>query len=272
MAGGELTHYPWRKRLVKIHPTAIVDPQAKIGENVEIGPYSVIAGDVIIGDDCKIKSHVFIDAGTRLGKGIVVAKGAVLGTEPQDLKYNGEKTFLEIGDFTRIREFVTLNRGTIHSYKTVIGESCLIMAYAHVAHDCVIGNHVIIANAVNMGGHVVIGDYAGIGGVTAIHQFVHIGQHSYIGGGLRVTKDVPPFVLAMGEPLRYGGTNFVGLSRRGFRNETILEIKRAYRFVYQSRVPLKEVLIKIEQELRPLPEIKAIVEFIRHSERGIIPR
>ncbi len=256
----------------QIHPTAIVDPKAQIGTDVFIGPYSVIKEDVVIADHCQIRSHVYIESGTRLGKGVQVFSGAVLGTEPQDLKYRGEKTYLEVGDHTIIREFVTLNRGTTYHNKTEIGQNCLIMAYAHVAHDCIIGNNVIIANAVNMGGHVVIEDHVGIGGLTAIHQFVQIGAYSYIGGGLRVPKDVPPFILAMGEPLRYGGTNFVGLTRLGFTSQQLQAIKRAYRYIYQSNLPLKEALAKIKDELSDSPEALKIVDFVQRSERGIIPR
>lgn len=256
--------------MTNIHPTAIVHPSAELGEDVEIGPYSIVGADVILGDRCRIRSHVVIDSGSRLGREVEVFSGAVLGSEPQDLKYAGEKTYLEVGNNTQIREFVTLNRGTTYHYKTVIGSNCLIMAYAHVAHDCIIGNNVILANAVNMGGHVVIEDFVGIGGLTAIHQFVRIGQHSYVGGGLRVAKDVPPFVLAMGEPLRFGGTNYVGLSRKGFSDEQILRIKRAYRYIYRSNLALKEAIEKIEREFAGIKEIEAIVQFLRQCERGII--
>lgn len=258
--------------MVEIHPSAIVHPKAELGKNVTVGPFSIIEDDVMIGDGCKIHSNVLIAAGARIGAGVEISNGAVLSTEPQDLKYRNEKTYLEVGDNTKIREFVTLNRGTAENYKTVVGENCLIMTYAHVAHDCVIGNHVIIANSVQMGGHVVIGDYAGIGGLTAIHQFVHIGEHSYVGGAFRATKDVPPYVLAMREPLCFAGTNYVGLKRKGFSEETIREIKRAYRLIYQSKLPLKTALKKIESDLRPIPEILEILRFVREAERGLIPR
>jgi UDP-N-acetylglucosamine acyltransferase len=208
-----------------IHPTALVHPRAELGDGIEIGPYSIIEDDVIIGNNCKIQSHVYIDSGTRLGEGIKISKGAVLGTAPQDLKYKGEKTYLEVGEGTAIREFATLNRGTDYSYKTVVGKNCFLMAYCHIAHDCIIGNNVIISNAVNMAGHVEIDEYVGIGGLTAIHQFVKIGQHCFVGGGLRVQKDIPPYILAMGEPMQYGGVNHVGLSRRGFSLEVLREIK-----------------------------------------------
>lgn len=256
--------------MATIHPTAIVHPGAELGADVEVGPFTIIQEDVIIGEGCKIQSHVFIDAGVRLGKNVRISPGAVLGSAPQDLKYKGEKTYLEVGDGTTIREYATLNRGTTHSYKTVVGKNCLLMSYCHVAHDCVIGNNVIIANAVNMAGHVTIEDYVGVGGLSAIHQFVHIGQHAFIGGVSKVSKDVPPFVLAMGEPLQYGGINHVGLSRKGFSPEVLLEIKRAYRYIYRSNLTRKEAVEKIRQELKPLPELEAIIGFLEKSERGLI--
>lgn len=256
--------------MARIHPTAIIHPGAELGTEVEIGPFTVIEDDVIIGDECQIQSHVYIDSGARLGRNVRISKGVVLATAPQDLKYKNERTYLEIGEGTVIREFATLNRGTTHSYKTTVGKNCLLMAYSHVAHDCVIGNNVIIANAVNMAGHVEIDDFAGIGGMTAIHQFVKIGQHCFIGGGLRVLKDVPPYILAMGEPMRYGGVNHVGLSRRGFSSEALLEIKRAYKIYYFRNLTKNEALQQIRQELKPFPEIETIIRFIEQSERGML--
>ena len=259
-----------RNVLAKIHPTAIVDSKAELAENVEIGPFSVIENDVMIDDGTKIQSHSLIASGTRLGKNIFIGKGAVLGTQPQDLKFKNEKTYLEVGDSTVIREFATLNRGTSFSYKTVVGRNCFLMAYVHVAHDCIIGNNVIISNGVNMGGHVIIEDNVSIGGLSAIHQFVKLGQHCFVGGGLKITKDIPPYILAMGEPLQYGGTNYVGLSRRGFSEDVILEIKRAYKLIYKSEFTVSEAIKEIEEKLKPLPEIKIIVEFVKKSERGIV--
>jgi UDP-N-acetylglucosamine acyltransferase len=253
-----------------IHPTALVHPRAELGDGIEIGPYSIIEDDVIIGNNCKIQSHVYIDSGTRLGEGIKISKGAVLGTAPQDLKYKGEKTYLEVGEGTAIREFATLNRGTDYSYKTVVGKNCFLMAYCHIAHDCIIGNNVIISNAVNMAGHVEIDEYVGIGGLTAIHQFVKIGQHCFVGGGLRVQKDIPPYILAMGEPMQYGGVNHVGLSRRGFSLEVLREIKRAYKIYYFRNLTKKEAMEQIRKELNPFPEIEVILQFLERSERGVI--
>lgn len=254
----------------QIHPTAIVHPGAELGSDVVIGPYCVIEADVIIGDGCQLRSHILIDSGTRIGNNVKIFSGAVLGTAPQDLKYRDEKTCLEVGEGTTIREYATLNRGTTHTGKTVVGRNCLLMAYVHVAHDCVIGNDVIISNAVNMAGHVVIEDSAGIGGMTAIHQFVRIGRHSFIGGGFRVAKDVPPYILAMGEPLQYGGVNHIGLSRKGYSSEVLLEIKRAYRFVYRSNLTKNDALVKIREELQSFPEIEHLLRFLEASERGLI--
>jgi len=256
--------------LINIHPTAIVDPKAEIGAAVTIGPYTVVQDDVIIGDGCQIGSHVLIHAGTRMGQNCRVFKGAVLATDPQDLKYAGEKTTLEIGDATTVREFCTLNRGSSHRLKTVVGSKTLLMAYVHIAHDCIIGNNVILANAVNMAGHVTIEDFASVGGMTPIHQFVRIGKHSFIGGGLRVPKDVPPFILAADEPLTYEGINRVGLSRRGFSNETLIQLRRAYKLIYRSKLNVSQALSQIESTMELIPEIQDIIEFIKTSERGII--
>ncbi len=253
-----------------IHPTAIVDPRAELGENVEIGPYAVIEENVVIGDGTWIGPHVLVARGARIGRNCKIHKGAVLGTEPQDLKFEGEETTLEIGDNTVIREFCTLNRGTKDRWKTRIGSNCLLMAYVHVAHDCILGDNLILANAVNMGGHVVIGDYAGIGGMVPIHQFVRIGRHAFIGGGYRVPKDVPPFILAAGEPLRYAGVNRVGLRRRGFSSESIDRIRDVYRIIYQSNLNVSQALMRIKDEFPLEGEVKEVVEFIETSERGIV--
>ena len=256
--------------MAKIHSTAIVDPKAVLGENVSVGPYSVIEGDVIIGDGTQIGSHVFIHNGARLGKNCRVFKGAVVGTDPQDLKYAGEKTTIEIGDNTTIREFCTLNRGTTHRRKTTIGSNCLLMAYVHVAHDCEIGDNVIIANAVNMAGHVVIESFAAIGGMSPIHQFVRIGGYAFVGGGLRVDKDVPPYILAAGSPLQFAGINRVGLSRKGFSSETMNAIRRAYKTIYRSGLNVSQAINALKEQETLIPEVQRIVQFIESSERGIV--
>ena len=256
--------------MVNIHPTAIVDAAAELADDVIVGPFAVIENDVVVNSGTRIASHVLVAAGTRIGKDCRIFNGAVLGSEPQDLKFGGEKTTLEIGNNTTIREFATLNRGTTDHWKTVIGNNCLLMAYSHVAHDCSIGNNVILANSVNLAGHITIDDFVGVGGVTPIHQFVHIGKHAFIGGGLRVPKDIPPYILAMGEPIRYGGLNSVGLKRRGFSDELLAKLKKAYRFIYQSNLLLDDALKKIEDEIEPVEEITYLVSFFRDSERGVI--
>ncbi len=253
-----------------IHPTAIVHPKAELGNDVVIGAYCLIGDDVIIDDGTIVESHAVIEPGTRLGKRCKVGHHAVLGGDPQDLKFSGEKTTLEIGDETVIREFVTLNRGTEYHHRTVIGKNCFLMAYAHVAHDCILGDHVIIANAVNMGGHVEIGSHAIVGGLAAIHQFVKIGPYAFVGGGTRIRQDIPPYIRVSGEPAHFIGTNHIGLSRKGFSSDTILEIKRAYRIIYRSKYTPKEAIEVIQKELKPLEEINTIIEFIKRSDRGLI--
>jgi UDP-N-acetylglucosamine acyltransferase len=193
-----------------------------------------------------------------------------LGTPPQDLKFGGEKTYLEIGENTVIREYATINRGTRHRGKVTVGPNCFIMMYAHIAHDCIIGNNVILANSVNIAGHVEVEDYAIIGGVVPVHQFTRIGAHSIIGGGFRVPKDVPPYILAGGYPLRYMGLNIIGLKRRNFSADTILTLKKACRILFQSKYNTTQAVEKIKLEIEPLPEIKHLLEFIEKSERGII--
>jgi len=256
--------------LVDIHQTAIVDPKSQLGENIEIGAYSTIKGDVIVGDGVTIGTGAYLDNGTRIGKNCAIGHYAMIGVQPQDVKYKNEKTYLEIGDGTIVREFVSLHRGTTYHYKTVVGKKCFIMTYAHVAHDCIIGDNTIIANAVNMGGHVEIDENVTIGGLTAIHQFVKIGKYAFVGGGLRVRKDVPPYIRAGGEPIHFSGTNYIGLERKGFSKEVILEIKRAYRLIYQSKYTVSEAVKVIEKELKNYDEVKEIIAFIGRSDRGLI--
>lgn len=255
---------------MNMHHTAVINSGAELGKNVSVGPFTIIENDVLIADDVQIASHVLIAAGTRIGAGTKIHHGAVLGTLPQDLKFKGEQTTLEIGKNTTIREYATLNRGTSDHWKTVIGDDCLLMAYSHVAHDCSIGNNVIIANSVNMAGHVTIEDFVGIGGLCPIHQFVRIGKHAFIGGGYRVPKDVPPYILAMGEPIRFGGLNSVGLTRRGFSAELLEMIKKAYRIIYRANLLLKDALNQVEKEMGQSDEIRYLVNFFRNSERGVI--
>jgi UDP-N-acetylglucosamine acyltransferase len=255
---------------MNIHPTAIVNPEAELGQDVSIGPYTIINEGVRIWDNVQIGSNVLIDSGAIIGRNCKIHHGAVLGTPPQDLKFGGEKTYLEIGENTVIREYATINRGTRHRGKVTVGPNCFIMMYAHIAHDCIIGNNVILANSVNIAGHVEVEDYAIIGGVVPVHQFTRIGAHSIIGGGFRVPKDVPPYILAGGYPLRYMGLNIIGLKRRNFSADTILTLKKACRILFQSKYNTTQAVEKIKLEIEPLPEIKHLLEFIEKSERGII--
>jgi UDP-N-acetylglucosamine acyltransferase len=251
-----------------IHPTAIVDEQAKFGQNIKIGPYAIVEGNVIIGDNCEIMSHASVLAGARIGDNVRIHQSAVVSGLPQDLKFEGEESTCEVGNRTVIREFATINRGTVDRGTTKIGNDCLIMAYVHIAHDVFVGDKAILANSVQVAGHVTIGYHATIGGSTPIHQFVHIGDHAFIGGGLRVHKDVPPYVLAMSEPLAYAGLNRVGLERRGFSSETRDLIKKAYRILYKST--REDAIQKIEKELEMTDEIQNVLNFIKNADRGII--
>jgi UDP-N-acetylglucosamine acyltransferase len=256
---------------VKIHPQALVDPKAELDEGVEIGPFTIVEVGVRIGRDTKIASNVLIKTWTTIGKNCQIGHGSVLGTLPQYIGFNPEeKTTLEIGDNNVIREYCTFNRGTEHRQKTVVGSNCFIMTYVHVAHDCILGNNITIANAVNMAGHVVIEDFVGIGGMVPIHQFVHIGCQSFIGGGYRIAKDVPPYILASGEPLTFAGLNSVGLRRRGFSSESLMNLKHAYRILYREHLNVSQAIIKIKKELKPTAEIRNLVDFVESSERGII--
>jgi len=255
---------------VVIHPTAVVDEGAELGTGVELGPYVVVEGNVVLGDGVKLGPHAHVAAGARLAEGVQVFTGAVVGNIPQDMKFAGEESTLEVGPRTIIREFCTLHRGTVDRHVTVIGADCLLMAYVHVAHDCVIGNNCILANNLQMGGHVVIGDWVIIGGSVPIHQFCHIGDHAMVGGGYRVVQDVPPYIRAAGEPLRPIGVNSIGLKRRGFDDETISILKRAYRLLFRSGLTRTRAVKRIEEELPQAPEIRNLLKFIEHSERGLI--
>lgn len=255
--------------LTRIHPTAVIHPAAELGIGVSVGPYSVIHQDVVIGDRTQIASHVCIEEGTRIGSDCEICPMAVLGGAPQDLKYEGGSSGVEIGNGNTIREYVTINRSTEPESVTRIGDHNLIMAYVHVAHNCVLGNHIVLANGVQVGGHVMIEDFVGIGGLTPIHQFVRIGRMAFVGGMSRVAKDVPPYFLAAGSPLRVVGINVVGLRRRGLSPETRLELKRAYRLLYRSGFNVRRALESIRTDLQPSPEITHLTEFIGGSRRGI---
>lgn len=253
-----------------IHPTAIVSPKAELGDNISIGPFSIVEDDVKIGDNCEIKSSALLADGTVLGKGVKIFHGAAIGSAPQDLKFGGEKTKAIVGDGTTIREFVTFNRGTKYHNRSECGKNCLVMAYAHIAHDCLIGDNVIMANSVNLAGHVEIDDFAILGGILPVHQFVKIGAHSMIGGGYRVQQDVIPYALVGGYPLRVVGVNKIGLSRRGFTDETIKTLHKAFRMLFHSELNTTQAVEKIKSEMEIIPELQKVLDFISSSKRGII--
>ncbi len=253
----------------QVHPTAIVDSGARLAEDVVVGPYCMVSGDVEMGSGTVLDSCVLVEGPTRIGKDCRIHHCAVVGSPPQDLKYKGASSSLVIGDSNTIREFVTLNRATAEGEETKLGSNNLLMAYVHVAHNCVIGDNVILANAVNLAGHVDVEDYAIVGGVTPVHQFVRIGRHAFIGGGSRVPKDVPPFVRAAGNPLRVVGLNSVGLLRRGFPQDVRLELKRLHRIFYRSGLNTSQAIEKAGTELRDIPEVKCFLDFVTQSERGI---
>ena len=247
-------------------PLAYVHSESQVADNVVIEPFVTIDKDVIIGEGTRIGSNVTIMPGTRIGKNCRIFPGAV----PQDLKFKGEYTTVEIGDNTTIRECVTINRGTAARGKTVVGNNCLIMAYVHVAHDCLVGNNVILVNSTQLAGEVIIDDWAIIGGMSAIHQFCHIGSHVMISGGSLVRKDVPPFIKAGREPLSYVGINSIGLRRRSYNNDKIREVQEIYRYIYQKGLNISQAVEIIEAEMSATPERDEILMFVKDSKRGII--
>lgn len=254
-----------------IHPTAIIDPNAEIGEGVDIGPYSVIEKDVVIDQDTKVGPHVVIREGTRIGRRCRIFQFASIGEAPQFSGYKGEKTFLQMGDENIIREFVTLHRGTVKGGgKTVIGNKSFFMAYSHVAHDCQIGNEVIMSNAATLAGHIVIEDWAIIGGLVAIHQFIRVGAYAIIGGLSGVLLDIPPYTKAQGDRAKLFGLNTVGLKRANFSEETLKALKKAYRIIFRSGLTLEKAIKKVEEdEISRTQEVQHLLHFIQHSKRGI---
>jgi len=253
-----------------IHPTAIIEPGAKIGKGVTVEAYAVIKGTVTLEDHVVIKSHAYIDGNTTIGQGTVVYPGASIGTKTQDLKFRGEKTFVVIGKNCEIREFVTINSSCQENSVVSVGDNCLIMAYCHVAHNCTIGNNVILANSVMLAGHVVVEDFAIIGGATPVHQFCQIGGYAMVGGLSRITHDVPPFTIGAGLPYKVGGLNLVGLKRHAFPLEIRKDLTKAFKLTYRCGLRLNEALDKIEKEIPPSPPIKHWIRFGRHSRRGLI--
>lgn len=252
-----------------IHPTAIISKKAKIASGVQIGPYSIIEDNAEIDSGCEIGAFCRITGNTRIGKNNKIFSHTVIGSPPQDLKYKGEKTTVEIGENNIIREFVTINPGTAQSGVTKIGNNNLLMAYVHIAHDCEIGNGVIIANAGTLAGHVKIEDKVIIGGLTGVHQFVRLGKYAIVGGCSKVVQDVPPFSMVDGHPVSIKGLNIEGLKRAGFKSERINSLKKAFRILFFSRHPLTKALRILTSEMEITPEIEYLIEFIKSSSRGI---
>lgn len=255
----------------KIHPTAIVNSKAILGDNIEVAPYAVIEEDVEIGNDCYIGSHSVIYNGARIRNRVKIMQSASVAHIPQDLSFNGEKSVFIVEDDTTVREFVTLHRGTQSTGFSRVGKNCLLMAYSHVAHDCILGDKCILSNGVQIGGHVTIEDYVIIGGLTPVHQFCKVGQHSMIGGGFRITQDVPPFILGASEPLKYSGVNSIGLRRRGFSNDDIAVIKKAYSLIYSKSLNVSQAKEKIINEMgTDNVYVQSIINFLNESKRGLI--
>ena len=254
---------------VEIHPLAVVAPGAELGENVIVGPFCSVGPHVRLGDGVTLRSHVSVDGHATVGAGCEIWPFASIGGKTQDLKYKGGAPRLVVGENTVIRECVTLNCATFDGGETRVGAQCLVMAYSHVAHDCLVGDRVIMANNATLAGHVIVEDDAILGGLTGVHQFVRIGRMSILGGYTKAVKDVPPYMMADGDPLKIYGTNKVGLERHGVPPETQQALKQAYKIVFRTDLRVAEALARIEAELAPAPEVRHFVEFIRASERGI---
>jgi UDP-N-acetylglucosamine acyltransferase len=254
----------------RIHPTAIVSPDAQIAADVEIGPFAIIGEGCTIADGCVIAARATLERNVILERDVKVGSGTILGGDPQDLKFKGERTTVEIGEGTTIREYTTINRGTTHSYKTTVGKHCFIMSYVHLAHDCHVGDGVILVNSVQLAGHVTVGDKAIIAGQSAAHQFVKIGQYAFVGGCSRISQDVPPYVKAVGNPIKLYGLNSVGLQRNNFPEDVVRELKRAYRIFFRSELNVTQAKERAAAELKPLPEVQELLRFVEESGRGVV--
>jgi UDP-N-acetylglucosamine acyltransferase len=252
-----------------IHPTALISPDARIGDGVRVGPYAIIGEQCVVGGGCVIDARATLERNVTLGPNVRIGIGSVIGGDPQDLKFGGEETFVEIGEGTVVREYATINRGTKQSYRTTVGRNCLIMSYVHLAHDCHVGNHVIISNGSQFAGHVTIEDRVNVSGLCLVHQFVTIGRYSFISGGCPVRQHVPPYVMAAGHPMKLYGLNKVGLKRNGFPPETILALKRTYRLLFRSDLKMSDAIARVAAEVPPLPEVQLFVDFMHRGGRGV---
>jgi UDP-N-acetylglucosamine acyltransferase len=254
----------------RIHPTAIVSRDAQLGDDVEVGPFAIVGDGCVIGDECVIAARATLERNVILRTRVRVGAGSILGGDPQDLKYKGEPTTVEIGESTTIREYSTINRGTAQSFKTTVGKNCFIMSYVHLAHDCHIGDGVILGNNVQFAGHVTVDEKAIVSGQSAAHQFVQIGRYSFTGGCSRISKDVPPYVKANGNPIRLYGLNKVGLQRNGVPEDVQRELKRAYRLFFNSDLNLSQARERAEGELHRFPEVEEFLHFFDRSDRGLV--
>lgn len=252
-----------------IHSTALVDPDASIGRDVSIGPWVIVGPEVTIGDGCRIGPRVTLERNVRLAERVEVGSGSILGGPPQDFKYRGEETWVEVGAGTIIREYCTINRATAATGRTTVGEQCFLMSYVHLAHDCHVGNGVVIANATQLGGHVTIHDRAILSGLNGVHQFVTIGSLAFIGGATRVNQDVPPYVKAVGNPMELYGLNTIGLQRAGFEPDVVTALKRAYRLFFNSELNLSQALERARADLPGSPEVETFISFVESSTRGV---
>jgi len=256
--------------VTKVHPTAIVSAEATLAKGVEVGAFAIVGPGCEIADGCVLAPRATLERNVKLARNVRVGIGAVLGGDPQDLKFQGEETTVEIGEGTVIREYTTINRGTSESFKTTVGKSCFIMSYVHLAHDCHLGDGVILANGVQLAGHVRIDDRAILSGLSAVHQFVRIGRHAFVGGCSRVSKDIPPFLKAVGNPVKLYGLNTVGLQRAGFDEDTLRELKRAYRLFFNSDLNITQALERAEKDLDQRPEVEELMRFLEASGRGVV--
>jgi UDP-N-acetylglucosamine acyltransferase len=254
-----------------IHPSAIVDPSAVLGAGVTVGPGAIIGPNCTIGDACVIGPRAVLERNVRLAESVRIGVGSVIGGDPQDLKWQGEETWVEIGARSVVREYATINRATAHSWVTRVGADCFVMSYVHLAHDCALGDGVIISNATQLAGHVVVEDRAIISGLCAFHQFVRVGRHAFIGGCSRVAKDVPPYVKAVGNPVKLFGLNSVGLQRSGFSEETLRDLKRAYRLFFNSDLNVSQAMARAHEDLAtPRAEVGHFLAFLEQSARGVV--
>lgn len=252
-----------------VHPTAIVDASVQLGTDVTVGPWAIVGERCVIGNGSQISARATLERNVRVGERVKIGIGAVLGGDPQDLKYRGEETWVDIGDETVVREYATINRGTAHSLTTRVGRGCFLMSYVHLAHDCHLGDHIIISNGTQLAGHVRVEDRATISGLCAVHQFARIGRHAFIGGCSRVSQDVPPFVRAVGNPIKLFGLNSVGMQRAGFDEGVVRELKRAYRICFRSDLNVSQGVERARGELSMLPEVDHFLQFIEDSRRGV---